>query len=125
VCPGESTLSPEGESQARRVGAALRALRIPLPQSAEATSDAALNPALMRKPVADYVQQFSYLFEKPPAGGNLLLVAHVQGSSRPQERIMIELAVIAVYRLDAAGRPVVVARIAPHSWGRLIAVAPQ
>ena len=140
ICPGESSLTPQGEQQANTVGAALRVLQIPIAairssetcrarQTAEllgrgaVASDPDLNPVTLRKPVPEYAQQFKYLFEKPPAGSNILLVSHVQGSQKPAERIMIELAEIAVFHMDAEGKVVAVARIPPQAWDKLIRLA--
>lgn len=139
-CPDEAALIEEGEDQARTVGAALRELKVPitvvrasetcrakdtarLVDMGQVRTSADLNPTSMRPPVADYAQQFKYLLETPPDGGNALLVSHVQGSQKLEERILIEPAEIVVYRSRGAGMAEPLARIPLAAWAGLIDAA--
>ncbi len=139
-CPDESGLTDAGEEQARQVGAALRDLKVPITEvrasetcRAKDTArlldvgpvrtSADLNPTSMRRPVADYAQQFKYLLESPPPGSNILLVSHVQGSQTVEERILIELAEVVLYRFRGTGKAEPLARIPVAAWAGLIAAA--
>ena len=136
-CPNEAMLTPEGEDQARQVGAALRELKVPIAiikasetcRAADTarllnlgvvTGSADLNPAVMRRPVSDYMEQFKYLLERPPEHSNILLVSHVQGSAKLEQRILIDYAEIVVYRPGAGDLPEAVARIPLGTWAGLI-----
>ncbi|MEO7941521.1 MAG: histidine phosphatase family protein [Burkholderiaceae bacterium] len=140
VCPGEAALTEEGQSQARQVGAALRALRVPVSRIEASrtcrTQDTArlldlgpvtvnpdLDPASLRVPVADFGEQFKYLLRRPPEGGNWLMVSHVQGAPDPQDRILIGYAEIVVYRFEDGPRALPLARIPLQAWPRLISKA--
>ena len=139
-CPDEAGLTEEGEDQARKVGVALRELKVPitvvrasetcrakdtarLVDMGQVRTSADLNPTSMRPPVADYAQQFKYLLETPPDGGNVLLVSHVQGSQTLEESILIEPAEIVVYRFRGIGRAEPLARIPLAAWAGLIDAA--
>lgn len=141
-CPNESMLTPQGEEQARTVGAALRQLKVPIAsvqasetcrakdtarllEAGPVVTRADLNPVPSRLQPAEYAQRFRYLLEPPPKGSNTLLVSHVQGSSVRDESILIEQAEIAVYRPRVTGRPELVARIAVDAWPALIVAASQ
>lgn len=139
-CLAESVLTEEGEAQARQVGAALRELKIPIAviRASETcrakdtarllglgvvTTDANLNPAVMRSPVANDAERFRYLLETPPPGSNTLLVSHVQGAQKLEDRILIELAEVVVYQAHGNTKAEPLARIPLSAWAGLIAVA--
>lgn len=138
ACPEEAVLTEEGRAQARAVGAALRQLKVPVAQLQSSdtcrTRETAsllglgpvatnhdLDPAARRRPVPAYAEQFRYLMQVPPPGGNLLLVSHVQGSDVVEERILIDLAEIVVYRWPGSGKAIPVARIPLQAWPMLAA----
>lgn len=139
-CPNEAALTAEGEDQARQVGVALRELKVPIASIkasetcrtfdtaklldlGQVATNADLNPATTRRPVSEYAEQFKYLLESPPLGSNLLLVSHVQGSAKLEERILIDYAEIVVYRPDSSGKAQPVARVPLVAWAGLVAAA--
>lgn len=139
-CPEEAVLTGTGEVQARAVGAAMRQLRLPVAavQVSETcrardtgnllglgpvSINAALNPGSIRGRPYDFSQKFSYLLVPPPAGSNLVLVSHVHDAPTRQDRVLIELAEIVVYRARTGARAVPVARIPAGAWNALIGAA--
>ena len=137
-CPDEAVLTEVGESQARTVGAAISQLKLPVMavQASETcraretanllgvapvAANPALNPGSIRGKPYDFLQKFSYLLVPPPSGSNLILVSHVQEAPTREDRILIELAEIVVYRAKAGTRAVPVARIPARAWKSLIA----
>lgn len=128
-------LTPAGEAQARRLGEALRSLAIPVGavkssptcrafetaqlmaagNVPEVTDD--LNPGAMRKVgVLDRPARDFLLAEMPKPNANTVLVAHVQGSANPAERIQLELGEVLVYRPDGQGGSTPVARVRLEGW---------
>lgn len=133
-----SNLTPAGERDARNVGAALRAAEIPIRRllsspvcrvldtarllglrDPEVTSDLSNVPP---NPDADLAAARSRLVATPPpAGGNVLLVSHMQGGKQEQDRIYLDLGEIVVFRPDGGGAAVPTARIRVDDWADFIA----
>lgn len=139
-CPGEPGLTDAGLQQVAWVGSAMR--RLALPIHAVWSSDtcrtldsarglglgepliqASLRQDWQRGKPYRFEDRFPYLMQQPAPGGNLLLVAHVQGATERQDSILIEWAEIVVYRPRPPGRPSVIARILPQDWTDLLRTA--
>lgn len=136
VCPGQSGLTDVGIAQAKLVGAALRALKIPIgplqaSETCRAFDTAALlglgavqvNPQLnqaRRDTPLEYDIRFAYLRQIVPPGTNLMLVSHVQGGRVREESLMPEFAEVVVYRWSGAGQATPIARILPTQWQELL-----
>lgn len=135
-CPQEPGLTDLGRQQVAVVGAALRALAIPvsglLASEACRARDSARGLALGEPMIRPEINQtwlkgrpyrfedkFPYLMERPAPGGNLMVVGHVQGAQDRQDSILIELAEVVVYQPQTDGRPLPVARILPQDWKSL------
>ena len=129
------SLRPEGEQQARTVGAALRELKIPVGRlrssqvcrvretakmlglgNYEITED--LNPAGAREGFDVGPARSRQLAELPPAGSNTLLVSHLHGSPDKAEWMHLELAEIIVFRPDGS-HALPVARVRVEGWQEL------
>lgn len=134
------SLTPIGEEQARRVGAAIRELKIPVGQvrssqscrnrdtarllglgDYEITED--LNPGGVREGFDVGAARFRHLTEVPPRGTNTLLVSHVHGSKNKAEWMHLEIAEIIVYRPDGKGSTMPVARVRVEKWKELVTIA--
>ena len=140
-CTLQRNISEAGREQARRVGAAIRALRIPIGDvvasqfcrvrdtgaqmqlgALEVTAD--LNHMIAQRPFVDVnAARFQRLAAVPPTGRNNVLISHTHASSRTQEQIMqgLQEAEILVYQPDGRGSAVPVARIPIEAWTALLA----
>jgi phosphohistidine phosphatase SixA len=134
-CVG-SNLQPDGEMAAKAVGAAIRALNIPVGRvlssepcrnldtaklldlgNVEVTID--LNPGGSPPGFDHGAARTRRLGELPRAGTNTLLVSHVHGSQKKSEWLHLELAEIIVFRPDGKGAAEPVARIRVADWAKL------
>lgn len=128
-----ANLTPVGEDEARRVGAAIRELKIPIGEVRASepcrNRDTArllglgdyvisedLNPAGTHPGFDVHAARFRQLAEVPPAGKNTLLVSHVHGSQKKEEWMQLQTAEIIVYRPDGQGGTLPVARIRVEEW---------
>jgi phosphohistidine phosphatase SixA len=138
-CAIQRNISDPGREQARKVGAAIRDLAIPVNHVIAAqfcrTRDTAhlmglgpieitedLNHQIGQRPGFDVnAARFKRLATGPASGMNNLLVSHTHGSPRTEERIMGGLleAEIVVYRPDGNGGSEPIARIPPAEWDNL------
>lgn len=140
-CTMQRNISELGREQARRVGAAMRALRIPIGEvmvsqfcrvrdtgaamgfgAAEVTED--LNHMIGQRAGTDVnVLRFKRLIAAPDKGRNNLLISHTHASPQKEEQIMqgIQEAEIVVYQPDGRGGVEPVARIAAQGWETLLA----
>jgi len=133
--PAEPNLTAEGEAQARKVGAALKELRIPvgsvrasklcraietaqLLDAGPVSSTQDLNPGT-RVDTEIHAARRKLLAEAPRDGTNTILVSHAHNSAKDDERVTYELAEIIVYRPEANGNAVPVARIRTGDWAGL------
>lgn len=129
-------LTPVGIEQARKVGAALRDLKIPIGRlltsepcrnidtakflelgKYEITQD--LNPGGMPQGFNPGPPRMRQLATPPAAGSNTLLVSHLHGSKDKTEWMHLELAEIIVYRPDGKGAATPVARVRVEAWEEL------
>ena len=137
-------MSDLGKEQAKKVGDALKALKIPVERILTAqfcrTRDTGhlmgLGPIEVTEDINHQIGQragfdvnvarFKRLAEMPAAGTNTLLVSHTHGSPRVEERIMggIQEAEIVVYQPDGKGGSEPVARIPVPEWEMLIKASP-
>ena len=130
-------LTPVGEEQARRVGAAIRDLKIPIGviRSSEPCRNLdtarllglgafqvteALNPAGSCDGFDEHAARYKQLIEVPPSGTNMLLVAHVHGSPNKSDWMQLEIAEIIVYRPDGKGTTTPIARVRIEEWADLL-----
>lgn len=138
-CSIQRNVSDPGREQARKVGAALRDLAIPVSQVIAAqfcrTRDTAhlmglgpievsadLNHQIGQRPGIDFNgARFRLLAVRPANGTNTLLVSHTHASPRLEERIMggIQEAEIVVYHPDGNGGAEPVARVPVTEWDNL------
>ena len=128
-------LTAEGEAQARKTGAAIRELRIPIGKvrtsrlcravetgrflelgPLETTPD--LNPGT-RVDTEIHTARERLLAEFPKAGTNTLLVSHAHNSARDDQRVTYQLAEIIVFRPSGPGSATPVARIRLEDWDAL------
>ena len=130
-------LTEEGETQARRVGSALKRagarigtfLSSPLCRALQTAKlldlgEAKVEPALTLTTQPDVREARTALFAvAPPAGTTTLLVSHVHGSQKAGERLFIERAGIVAFRPDGKGGATPVARILPGDWDAILAAA--
>lgn len=132
-----SNLSPAGESQAERIGAAMRALRIPVGQLFSSPACRVQDTARLLKmgtvvtrdelnqkstePTVDLptVRQ-KFINTAPPPGTNTVMVSHVHGSVRKDQWLHLEFGETIVFRPVAnAERALPVARIPADEWANL------
>jgi broad specificity phosphatase PhoE len=132
-----SAITPLGAEQAKKVGASMRFLKIPVGEvysselcraretanllglgSVQVTRD--LNPVESRPTFDVHELRYKRWATVPPAGANTFLVSHVHGGSRKEQWVHIEIAEVAVYQPDGNGGTQPVARIPLESWAELI-----
>lgn len=130
-------LTQVGEEQARKVGSAIRELKIPIGRlrssepcrnrdtarllglgEYEISQD--LNPVAAREGIDIGVARQKQLAESPPSGTNTLLVSHVHGSLKKVEWMHLEIAEMIVYWPDGKGGKTPVARVRVEGWEKLI-----
>ncbi len=143
-CTIQRNLSDMGKDQARKVGAAIRALKIPVDTvlasqfcrnrdtahlmglgAIEVSED--INHQIGQRAGFDVnVARFKRLAATPAKGQNTVLVSHTHGSPRMEERIMggMQEAEIVVFLPDGKGGAEPIARIPPPEWDNLIKLAP-
>lgn len=129
-------LTPTGDGQARTVGAGLRRLGVPIGEVLASPICRALQTAVLLgvgepKPEPDLAPpeprvdtgpaRTRLLGRVPPPGRNTLLVSHQQGSRVPEQRLMLGIAEVLVFRPQADGTAKPLARIAPADWEALAA----
>lgn len=139
-CTIQRNIADAGRDQARKVGAALLELKIPVSQVLTAqfcrTRDTGyamgLGPIEITEDLNHQIGQrigfdinaarFRQLAEAPAKGTNRVLVSHTHGSPKAEERIMSALqeAEIVVYEPDNKGGSEPVARISVADWDNLI-----
>jgi phosphohistidine phosphatase SixA len=132
----KSNLTAEGEEQARKVGAAIRALKIPIGRLltsepcrnldtarllglGEYEISADINPLGLRPGFDVTSARNARLMEMPPPGSNTLLVSHMHGAQDRREWVELELAEIIVYRPNGKTLTAPVARIRLETWEEL------
>lgn len=130
-------ITAEGREQARKLGSALRELRIPVGAvlasqtcraqdtasmigvgETESTED--LNPADLPSGYDVSPARNKRLAEMPRAGSNTLLVSHVHAGRRMENWINLGLCEVIAYRPDGNGGADAVARIPLAAWQGLI-----
>jgi len=142
-CTLQRNISEPGKEQARKVGAAIRSLQIPIRNVVAAqfcrTRDTAhlmgFGPIEVSEDMNHMIGQrvgfdvnaarYKRLATVPAPGGNTLLVSHTHGSPRPEERVMggIQEAEIVVFQPDGRGSSEPVARIPVAEWETLARLA--
>jgi phosphohistidine phosphatase SixA len=142
-CMIQRNMSDMGREQAKKVGAAMRDLKLPIAEvkasqfcrvqetaklmdvgTVKMTQD--LNHVIGQNAGTDINSlRFALLASMPPKGKNVVMVSHTHGSARNEERIMsgIQEAEIVVYQPDGKGGSEPVARIPPTDWDMLLQLA--
>jgi phosphohistidine phosphatase SixA len=142
-CAIQRKLVDTGRDQARKVGSALKQLKVPIATvkasqfcrvrdtatlmdvgAVEITED--LNHQLGQRMNFDAnAARFAQMATKPPSGKNVVMVSHTHGSTRNEERVMAQLqeAEIVMYLPDGKGGSEPVARIPVNEWDALIQLA--
>ena len=139
-CAIQRNIADAGREQARKVGAAMRELKVPISQVLTAqfcrTRDTGhamgLGPIEITEDLNHQIGQrvgtdvnaarFRQLAETPAKGTNRLLVSHTHGSPKSEERIMgsLQEAEIVVFQPDNKGGSEPIARIPVTEWDNLI-----
>jgi len=141
-CAMQRNISDAGREQARKVGAAIRALSIPVGEvmvsqfcrvrdtgaamgfgAMEVSED--LNHMIGQRVGTDVNGlRFKRLAAAPAKGRNNLLISHTHASAQSQEQIMqgIQEAEIVVYQPDGRGGAEPVARISMQEWDSLLVI---
>ena len=141
-CVMQRNISHSGREQASKIGAAIRALAIPIGEvvvsqfcrvidtgvamgfsTAEVTED--LNHMIGQRAGIDVnVLRFKRLAVAPAKGRNNLLISHTHSSPQNEEQIMqgIQEAEIVVYQPDGRGGVEPVARIPAQTWDSLLTI---
>lgn len=129
-------LTPAGDRQSRTVGEGLKRLGVPIAEVLASPICRALQTAVLLgvgepKPEPDLAPpqprvdtgpaRTRLLGRMPPPGRNTLLVSHQQGSRVPEQRLMLGLAEILVFRPQPDGTARPLARVAPADWEALAA----
>ena len=142
-CMIQRNMSDMGREQAKKVGAAMRELKLPIAevkasQFCRVQETAKLMDVGIVKMTEDLNHvigqnagtginslRFSQLATMPPKGKNVVMVSHTHGSARNEERIMsgIQEAEIVVYQPDGKGGSEPIARIPPTDWDMLVQLA--
>lgn len=142
-CDIQRRIVEEGREQARKVGAALRQLNVPIAlvkasqfcrvrdtamllNAGKIDITEALNHAVGQRPGFDInAARFAELAKAPPKNQNVLLVSHTHGSPRAEERVMTQIAEaeIIMYAPDGKGGAEPVARIPLSEWDNLLMLA--
>jgi broad specificity phosphatase PhoE len=142
-CAIQRNISDTGREQARKVGAAIKALNIPVDavvssqfcRNRDTAHLMGLGPIEVSEDINHQIGQragfdvnvsrFKRLATAPNKGQNTLLVSHTHGSPRPEERVMggIQEAEIVVYVADGKGGAEPIARILPAEWDNLMKLA--
>ncbi len=142
-CMLQRNISEMGREQAKKVGTAIRDLKLPIAEvkasqfcrvqetaklmdvgTVKMTQD--LNHVIGQNAGTDINSlRFALLATMPPRGKNIVMVSHTHGSARNEERIMsgIQEAEIVVYQPDGKGGSEPIARIPPADWEMLLQLA--
>ncbi|MBL8523722.1 MAG: hypothetical protein JNN20_08540 [Betaproteobacteria bacterium] len=128
-------LTSRGVEQARRVGAAIRELKIPIGEvrtsepcrNVDTAKTLGLGEYKVRKelnPGLEYgAPRTNMLMEMPVAGTNTILVSHVHGSRNKDEWMHLELGEVIVYQPNGKTPTAPVARIRVEGWDELLRLA--
>jgi phosphohistidine phosphatase SixA len=142
-CAIQRNISEQGKEQAKKVGGALKTLKIPVDavissqfcRNRDTAFLMGLGPIEITEDINHQIGQragtdinalrFKRLAVAPTRGQNVILVSHTHGSPRNEERIMggIQEAEIVVYLPDGKGGAEPIARIPPPEWDNLIKLA--
>lgn len=132
-----SNLTPRGERDSARVGAALKSLAIPLNRIASSpvcrVQDTARTLGLggfdLAEDLANVPPRPGYDFHAargkliatvPAKGKNTLLVSHMQSGNDISQAIYLDFGEIVIFRPDAAGASAAVGRVRVDDWATLI-----
>ena len=132
----QSNLSAIGEDNARKIGVAMRVLKIPVGMVLSSqpcrTQDTArlldmglvevtedLNPTAPREGFDIGEARSKRLNEPPAKGANTVLVSHLHGSRKKAEWLHLEMGEIIVFRPQSNARAEPVARIRVEAWAVL------
>lgn len=142
-CAIQRNISDTGREQAKKVGAAIKSLQVPVDSVVASqfcrNRDTAhlmdLGPIEVTEDINHQIGQragfdvsasrFKRLATPPNKGSNTLLISHTHGSPKNEERIMggLQEAEIVVYLPDGKGGSEPIARIPPAEWDALAKLA--
>lgn len=132
----QSNLSKTGEDQARAIGVALRELRIPIGDR-ESSELCRVRDTARLLDVGDFrtnedlnniPKNASHDFNSarmrriavpPRTGTNTILASHIHGGNTPDQRLLLDLGEMIVFRPDGKGGSEPVARIPRTGWTTL------
>jgi hypothetical protein len=146
-CAAQSLLTATGRQHAAQIGAAMRALDLPIwvvrtarlcrtettgrlltiaPVSDDDRLDAASTWVNRGGAAAEQQATLQVLSEAPPAGRDVVLISSVLDIPHPQPAVLGELGPgeTAVFRPGPAGRATLLARIGESAWPTLLPAAP-
>lgn len=132
----QSNLTERGREQAKAIGDALRALKIPIGQVISSEMCRALETAKLvsvgmvtinedlhrmpKRPDHKFHEGRAKLIAAAPAAGtNTLLVGHMQYGNGQDQRLFMQLGEIIVFRPQSGGSPDVVAHVRSEDWTKL------
>lgn len=133
----KSNLTEAGRSQAKRIGNAIRTLRLPIDKivssdvcrvvetaklmdvaTVEINEDSRNGP---KCPDHKFHEARNQLIATAPAPGmNRLLAGHMQVGLSPEDRLFLDMGEIIVFRPVAGNRPLPVARVRANEWDDLL-----
>lgn len=136
---GISNLTPAGEEEAKRIGAAIRALNIPVSEvwsspacrvvdtarlldlgNVKLTDDLA---ATSTNPAFDLPSaRQRWLDMKPAKGTNIVLVSHMHGSKASHEWLQLAIGEMIVFRPASSSAALPVSRMRAVDWVKLLAL---
>lgn len=136
----KTNLTAAGEQQAKELGRKIREFAIPIGEVTSSPACRALDTARLLSigevSISDALNQVpsrpgldlaalrvAKLNEMPLPGRNRLLVSHMHGGPDKDRWMHLEIGEMIVFRPDASGLPVPVARIRAQEWDRLIETA--
>ena len=132
----QSNLTAKGREQAKVIGEAIRALKIPIGQVISSDVCRALETAQLanvgavvthddlhripKRPDHKFHEGRAKLIATPPQPAtNTLLVGHIHFGNGADQRLFMEIGEIIVFRPQGEGSPDVVARIRFEDWAKL------
>ncbi|MBL8515240.1 MAG: histidine phosphatase family protein [Betaproteobacteria bacterium] len=133
-----SNLTEPGRRDARRIGEALKQLKIPFDRAISSpvcrsfetaqlidVAKVEKNDDLQRTPLRPdhrlHEGRAKLLGEAPAKGTNRLLSGHMQHGEKPEHRLYLDMAEAVIFKPRGDGQVDVVARVRAHEWQGLIA----
>jgi hypothetical protein len=145
-CAAQSALTPAGRQHATQIGAAMRALKLPIaavrtarlcrtettgqllniaPVTDDDRLDASGTWVTRGGAAAEQRATLQALSEQPPAGKDVVLISSALDIPQPQPAVLHDLGPgeTAVFRPEPAGKATLLARIGESAWPKLLQAA--